>query len=105
MNARPIRCCAMALLVALASPNVVRAADPAKPASAAKPSPGQIARGRYLVNIGNCNDCHTQDFGPRDGNVPESEWLKGSSMGNAGTAIVGVIRRSRVSKNCWTRCH
>ena len=57
------------------------AADSAKSASAAKSTTAQLARGRYLVIVGNCNDCHTQGFAPRDGNVPESEWLKGGPLG------------------------
>ena len=43
-----------------------------------------IERGRYLVTVGNCNDCHTANFPPRDGKVPESEWLLGG--GPLGTA-------------------
>lgn len=40
-----------------------------------------IARGRYLSLIGGCNDCHTSGFAPSGGTVPESEWLKGDSIG------------------------
>jgi len=71
----------VALTVAVALPGAVLAGDSAKPASTAKPTGAQIARGRYLVTVGNCNDCHTQGFAPRDGDVPESEWLKGGSLG------------------------
>ncbi len=81
MKARHSRYCAIAFTIALALPCAAEAADAAKPTSAAKPSSAQIARGRYLLNVGSCNDCHTHDFAPRDGNVPESEWLKGSSLG------------------------
>ncbi len=40
-----------------------------------------IERGEYLIVIGNCNDCHTQGYLLKDGKVPVSEWLKGSSLG------------------------
>ena len=81
MKVRYAHCCAIALTIAVALPGAVHAADSAKGTSAAKPSSVQIARGRYLLNLGNCNDCHTADFAPHEGNVPESEWLKGSPLG------------------------
>ena len=40
-----------------------------------------IERGRYLVTIGGCNDCHTDGYMAVDGNMPESEWLLGSAVG------------------------
>jgi mono/diheme cytochrome c family protein len=39
------------------------------------------ARGRYLVKIAGCNDCHTAGYALSEGNVPESEWLKGDELG------------------------
>ena len=54
------------------------AADkPAKRASEAD----AIARGRYLVMLGGCNDCHTPGFAATEGKVPESQWLIGDSLG------------------------
>lgn len=41
----------------------------------------QIDRGRYLVTIAGCNDCHTAGYLPKAGNVPVSAWLKGDSFG------------------------
>ena len=40
-----------------------------------------VARGRYLVEIGGCNDCHTAGFAPSGGKVPEAQWLMGDSLG------------------------
>lgn len=40
-----------------------------------------IERGRYLVTIGGCNDCHTAGFAENAGKVPESEWLTGVPVG------------------------
>ena len=40
-----------------------------------------IERGRYVVMISGCNDCHTAGFPQSGGTVPQSEWLKGDSMG------------------------
>jgi len=43
-----------------------------------------ITRGRYLVEVGSCNFCHTPGFA-RDGmNVPESLWLTGHDVGYQG---------------------
>ncbi|WP_151446680.1 cytochrome C [Lacisediminimonas profundi] len=40
-----------------------------------------IARGRYLVEISGCNDCHTPGFAMSGGKVPEKEWLTGDQLG------------------------
>ena len=40
-----------------------------------------VERGRYLAQTTGCNDCHTEGYGPAEGNIPESEWLKGSVLG------------------------
>jgi mono/diheme cytochrome c family protein len=81
MIARQFRYCAIALTIALPPASAAQAADPPRAAGAAKAASAQIARGRYLTMVGNCNDCHTREFAERDGNVPESQWLKGSSVG------------------------
>jgi len=41
----------------------------------------RIERGRYLVVIGGCNDCHTPGYAPTGGAVPESGWLTGDRVG------------------------
>lgn len=45
---------------------------------------GQIARGKYLIKIGGCNDCHTAGYAPSGGEVPESQWLLGDQLGYKG---------------------
>jgi len=40
-----------------------------------------VKRGRYVVRIGGCNDCHTAGFAPSGGKVPESRWLEGDALG------------------------
>src|SRR5215467_10253278 len=40
-----------------------------------------IQRGRYIVQIGGCNDCHTPDYAQTDGKVDEKLWLTGSALG------------------------
>lgn len=43
-----------------------------------------IARGRYLVKIGGCNDCHTPRYPEAGGKIPEKQWLEGSPVGFQG---------------------
>jgi mono/diheme cytochrome c family protein len=50
-------------------------------AAAAHAEDNAVKRGRYLVRIGGCNDCHTAGFAPSGGKVPESQWLEGDSLG------------------------
>nr|WP_295904333.1 cytochrome C [uncultured Bdellovibrio sp.] len=37
--------------------------------------------GRYLIQITGCNDCHTPMYAPKNGAVPEKDWLSGSDVG------------------------
>lgn len=43
-----------------------------------------VARGKYLVTIGGCNDCHTPGYGEAGGTTPEHDWLVGSPVGFKG---------------------
>ena len=45
-----------------------------------KPS-AEAARGKYLVQITGCNDCHTPGYAPSGGKVEESLWLTGDQLG------------------------
>jgi mono/diheme cytochrome c family protein len=66
----------------------------------------QIDRGRYLVKISGCNDCHTEAYADGGGKVPESEWLKGSALGWRGpwgTTYATNLRLyfSEISEDEW----
>ena len=54
--------------------------QPAKQAS----SPQQIERGRYVVEIAGCNDCHTAGYAEAGGKAPDNERLKGDVLGFRG---------------------
>ncbi|MEJ2391696.1 MAG: hypothetical protein P8019_09895 [Gammaproteobacteria bacterium] len=43
-----------------------------------------LERGRYLVRIGGCNDCHTAGYAESGGKTPESQWLEGNPVGFQG---------------------
>jgi mono/diheme cytochrome c family protein len=49
----------------------------------APPKPGgkDVERGRYLVKIAGCNDCHTPGYMMTNGKVPEPQWLTGDTLG------------------------
>ena len=54
-----------------------------------------IDAGRYLITVGGCNDCHTDGYMMMDGNIPEENWLTGSSIGwhgPWGTSYPGNLR-------------
>ncbi len=67
-----------------------------------------IARGRYLVAIAGCNDCHTAGYAQSGGKVPEREWLLGDAVGwNGpwGTTYPANLRLTlaRMSEEEWLR--
>jgi mono/diheme cytochrome c family protein len=51
------------------------------PAYAQKPEDALVKRGRYLVQIAGCNDCHTPGYPEKGGKVPEAQWLTGDALG------------------------
>ncbi|WP_455221006.1 c-type cytochrome [Kaarinaea lacus] len=48
---------------------------------ASKPDKKLIERGKYLVQISGCNDCHTPGYLMSEGKTPEKDWLKGDTFG------------------------
>ena len=69
----------MLTAVALAAAALPAAAQQSKPA--AKPQNAQVERGRYLVKVAGCNDCHTAGYAMTGGKVPEAQWLMGDKLG------------------------
>ena len=45
-----------------------------------KAIPADVQRGRYLVQIGGCNDCHTPGYANANGKVDEKLWLTGDKL-------------------------
>lgn len=67
-----------------------------------------LARGRYLVVIGGCNECHTPGYVEAGGKVPDSRWLTGSDVGwqgGWGTTYPANLRLfiSAMSEDAWVQ--
>lgn len=71
-------CHAVAALVALCTFTGC-SKNGAVPSDNAAESP--IERGRYLVKMTGCNDCHTPGYIQSLGKVPEENWLTGTDLG------------------------
>lgn len=53
-------------------------------ANSKEPDNTDTAKGKYLVEIGGCNDCHTSGYAPSGGKTPEAKWLLGDGLGYRG---------------------
>lgn len=62
-------------IVFLISASSAMAAETAKSADPVR------ERGRYVVTISGCNDCHTPGYAQNGGKVDEKQWLTGDSLG------------------------
>ena len=72
-----LACVAVAAVTAsVAGPTSLVASSDAREAS--------LARGRYLVSIGGCNDCHTPGYAQNGGRAPVAAWLTGWNVGYQG---------------------
>jgi mono/diheme cytochrome c family protein len=48
------------------------------------PAGSAVERGRYLVTVAGCNDCHSPGYMEKGGALPVSEWLTGTPVGYQG---------------------
>lgn len=67
-----------------------------------------VERGRYLVKIAGCNDCHTAGYAMAGGNVPEKTWLTGDQLGWRGPWGTTYPRNLRIfmgtlSEDQWVK--
>ena len=84
MKARILfRCLILLGCGALSVPAI--AADKAPTSSTKAAANPDIERGRYLVAISGCNDCHTPGFMAHGSKVPEKDWLIGGTTGWRGS--------------------
>ncbi|MGD2067702.1 MAG: cytochrome C [Gemmatimonadota bacterium] len=85
---RPERLLALVLLLtASCGPGGLETASGDQPEPSTPPAvqaSDAVEAGRYLVEIGGCNDCHTDGYSQSGGAIPESERLTGSVVGMRG---------------------
>ncbi|MGH8176329.1 MAG: c-type cytochrome [Steroidobacter sp.] len=82
-------CAAAAVLMTGLSSTVFVSAEPrtlesrgvSAPTRAPKVDLVKVERGRYIVKTAGCNDCHTAGYALAAGDVDESRWLMGDSLG------------------------
>ncbi|WP_317930182.1 c-type cytochrome [Halioxenophilus sp. WMMB6] len=43
-----------------------------------------IAKGKFLIGVGGCNDCHTPGYSESGGRLPQATWLTGNGVGFKG---------------------
>lgn len=75
---------AIALPLGACSGSFSAPAPAAATVAAPTPDAALLARGKYLVVIAGCNDCHTSGFAESGGATPEADWLQGSALGYHG---------------------
>lgn len=79
------------------------AGEPAVVVAGSQPvSPAELDRGRYLVRVGGCNDCHTAGYVADYGGVPEQDWLLGDDtafVGRWGTSFASNLRLTMLRYN------
>ena len=77
------------------------------PPAAMPAADDDIDKGRYLVTIAGCNDCHTDGWAATNGRVSEDDWLTGSAIGWRGpwgTTYASNLRLlvSGMPEDAWT---
>lgn len=97
----------MALAVAIMGSAIALDGASADSAAAAQDRKS-VERGRYLVLLGGCNDCHTAGFALSAGKVPEAHWLTGDQLGWRGpwgTTYASNLRLAfqKMSEDEWVR--
>lgn len=81
------RSCAVMVATGFGMAAVGTAAAQPAAASAAVTQPKaskEVERGRYIISIAGCNDCHTHGYPEAGGKIPESKWLTGDALGFRG---------------------
>jgi len=96
----------IAAVFAACSAATVHAADPAPATKGADKS--KLERGKYLVKIAGCNDCHTPGYMANAGKVDEKLWLTGDALGWRGpwgTTYAANLRLyfDKISEDQWVK--
>jgi mono/diheme cytochrome c family protein len=72
------------------------------------PQTPQVERGRYVVEIAGCNDCHTPGYAEAGGKAAEADRLKGDRLGYRGpwgTTYATNLRLSlgKITEDQWIK--
>ena len=87
-----------ALLASLA----VAAAITGPAAADQKADRKMLEHGRYLIQVGGCNDCHTPGYPESGGQMPREQWLTGSPVGFSGPWGTTYPSNLRLTVNAMT---
>jgi mono/diheme cytochrome c family protein len=76
----------LCLLLITSTTTTATAEDTAHKTAQGKPTGKKLdkttaERGRYLIKIAGCNDCHTAGYADAAGEIPEQDWLTGDTIG------------------------
>ena len=63
----------------------------------------QIERGRYVVEIGGCNDCHTAGYAEAGGKAAEADRLRGDTLAIEGPGAPPIRRTSGFLSARWRK--
>jgi mono/diheme cytochrome c family protein len=96
MNLAPVRFAVSVLWHAAAAGALISSATAQTNKPAEDP---QVARGRYLIHIAGCNDCHTPGYIQSAGKVDEKLWLTGDALGWRGPWGTTYASNLRISIN------
>lgn len=101
---RSVKAVQLLAILAVCAPMTAFCADSPKTAAMGN----YIERGRYLVKIAGCNDCHTAGYAQSAGQVAEKDWLMGDQLGWRGpwgTTYAANLRLSlsKMSEADWLK--
>ena len=65
--------------------------------------PDEVARGRYLIQVSGCNDCHTPGYTTSGGKTDEKLWLTGDALGWKGAWGTTYASNLRLIVSAMTR--
>lgn len=96
----------MRLATILTAPALALATLPTTAAAQDPGAAGLLARGRYMVITGQCNNCHTAGYSASQGTLPEAQWLLGDPKGRRepeGTVFATNLRHfvSQLTLQQW----
>lgn len=106
----PAQAVSSLMLLAISMPTTTFATDITVGASKAGMASKEayLERGRYLVRVAGCNDCHTAGYAQAEGKVPEKAWLLGDRLGFRGpwgTTYPANLRMtmSKITESDWMK--